>query len=138
MDDNSHLEGTQSMSLGLADLLQPGTVVLNSPVRQISQTPDGIYVSAGRGDFKCQRAIVSVPTVLYKEIGFEPPLPAAKVDLGKNNVHGYTLKVMVSYSEPWWRKKELSGAIMSFVGPITTCRDSSNDEVGQFSLTCFT
>jgi monoamine oxidase len=126
------------MSLGLADLLQPGTVVLNSPVRQISQTPDGIYVSAGRGDFKCQRAIVSVPTVLYKEIGFEPPLPAAKVELGRNNVHGYTLKVMVSYAEPWWRKKALSGAIMSFIGPITTCRDSSNDEVGQFSLTCFT
>ena len=27
---------------------------------------------------------------------------------------------------------------MSFVGPITTCRDSSNDHKGQFSLTCFT
>ncbi|KAJ9609604.1 hypothetical protein H2200_005932 [Cladophialophora chaetospira] len=132
------IKGTQSMSLGLADLLQPGSVVLNSPVRHISQTPDGIHVSAGRGDFICQRVIVSVPTVLYKEITFDPPLPAAKVELGKSNVHGYTLKVMVSYSEPWWRKKELSGAIMSFVGPITTCRDSSNDEVGQFSLTCFT
>ncbi|ETI22818.1 hypothetical protein G647_06894 [Cladophialophora carrionii CBS 160.54] len=132
------IKGTQSMSLGLADKLHPGSVVLNSPVRRISQKADGIYVSAGRGDFTCKRVIVSVPTVLYKEITFDPPLPAAKVELGKHNVHGYTLKVMVSYSEPWWRKKGLSGAIMSFMGPITTCRDSSNDEIGQFSLTCFT
>ena len=134
----SILIGTQSLSIDLAKLLEPGSVVLNSPVRHISQRPDGIYVSAGRGDLKCTRVIVSVPTVLYKEITFDPPLPAAKVELGNNNVHGYTLKVLVMYSEPWWRKKELSGAIMSFVGPITTCRDSSNDEKGQFSLTCFT
>lgn len=126
------------MSLGLAELLEPGSVVLNSPVRHISQTHEGIVVVAGRGEFLCRRVIVSVPTVLYKEIQFDPPLPPAKVELGRNNVHGYTLKVMVSYAEPWWRKTGLSGAIMSFRGPITTSRDSSTDETGQFSLTCFT
>lgn len=126
------------MSLGLADLMEPGSVILSSPVRRISQTPEGIFVSAGRGDFKCRRVIVSVPTPLYKEITFEPPLPPAKAELGKNNVLGYTLKVMVMYSEPWWRKKGLSGAVMSFKGPISTCRDSSNDAKGSFSLTCFT
>ncbi|EXJ91270.1 hypothetical protein A1O1_04380 [Capronia coronata CBS 617.96] len=132
------VKGTQSMSLGLAELLHPGSVVLDSPVRRISQTPEGIFVSAGRGEFQCRRVIVSVPTVLYKEIAFDPPLPPAKVELGQKNVHGYTLKVMVSYTEPWWRKKGLSGATMSFRGPITTSRDSSTDGTGQFSLTCFT
>lgn len=126
------------MSLGLADLLHPDSVILNSPVRRITQSPDGIFVSAGRGNFKCKRVIVSVPTVLYKEIAFDPPLPTAKAELGKNNIHGYTLKVMMLFSEPWWRKAGLAGAVMSFVGPITTTRDSSNDEKGQFSLTCFT
>lgn len=129
--------GTQSMSLELAQRLDPGTVILNSPVRRISQSADGIHVSAGLGDFKCQRVIVSVPTPLYKEITFDPPLPAAKAELGRNNVLGYTLKVLVLYQEPWWRNKGLSGAIMSFVGPITTCRDSSNDAHGSYSLTCF-
>lgn len=126
------------MSIELAKLLAPGSVILQSPVRRISQSHDGVYVSAGRGDFKCQRVIVSVPTTLYKEITFDPPLPKAKAELGSNNVHGYTLKVMVMYSEPWWRKAGLVGAIMSFVGPITTCRDTSNDERGAYSLTCFT
>lgn len=82
--------------------------------------------------------MVSVPTPLYKEITFDPPLPLEKLELGNNNVLGYTLKVMVMFSEPWWRKKGLSGAIMSYVGPITTCRDSSNDSKGSYSLTCFT
>jgi monoamine oxidase len=126
------------MSVELAKLLKPGSVILNSPVRRISQSPDGIYVSAGRGDFRCQRVIVSVPTPLYKEITFDPPLPEAKAELGRNNVLGYTLKVMVMYSEPWWRKAGLAGAVMSFKGPITTCRDSSNDKYGSYSLTCFT
>lgn len=129
--------GTQSMSLGLADLLQDNSVFLNSPVRNITQSLEGIYVSAGRGDFKCKRVIVSVPTVLYKEITFDPPLPQAKSELGKSNVHGYTLKIMVSFSEPWWRNAGLAGAAMSFAGPITTARDTSNDEKGQFSMTCF-
>ncbi|KAJ9628218.1 hypothetical protein H2204_009478 [Knufia peltigerae] len=132
------VRGTQSMSIELAKLLTPGSVVLDSPVRRISQTPEGVYVSAGRGDFKCQRVIISVPTPLYKEITFEPPLPEAKAELGKGNVLGYTLKVMVAYSEPWWRKSGLSGAVMSFKGPITTCRDSSNDKYGSYTLTCFT
>lgn len=132
------LLGTQSMSLGLAELLTNNSVILSSPVRQITQGPEGVVVSAGRGDFRCKRVIVSVPTVLYKEITFNPPLPHAKAELGKNNVHGYTLKVMMSFSEPWWRKAGLSGAVMSYKGPITTTRDSSNDEKGQFGLTCFT
>ncbi|KAI1627832.1 putative mao-B [Exophiala viscosa] len=132
------IRGTQSMSIELAKLLTPGTVILNSPVRHISQSPEGIYVSAGRGDFKCQRVVVSVPTPLYKDITFDPPLPEAKVEIGQNNVLGYTLKVLVLYKEPWWRKAGLVGAVMSFVGPITTCRDTSNDEKGEYSLTCFT
>ncbi|KAJ9502280.1 hypothetical protein H2202_002345 [Exophiala xenobiotica] len=132
------VRGTQSTSIELAKLLKPGSVILNSPVRRISQSPDGIYVSAGRGDFRCQRVIVSVPTPLYKEITFDPPLPEAKAELGRNNVLGYTLKVMVMYSEPWWRMAALAGAVMSFKGPITTCRDSSNDKYGSYSLTCFT
>jgi monoamine oxidase len=129
------------MSIELAKLLKPGTVVLNSPVRQISQSDASssypMYMSAGRGDFQCKRVIVSVPTPLYKEIQFDPPLPPAKAELGQKNVLGYTLKVLVNYTEPWWRKKGLSGAVMSYVGPITTARDSSNDSKGSYSLTCF-
>ncbi|KIW33315.1 uncharacterized protein PV07_00173 [Cladophialophora immunda] len=132
------VRGTQSMSIELAKRLSPGSVVLSSPVRRISQSPAGILVSAARGDFRCQRVVVSVPTPLYKEITFEPPLPPAKLELSDKNVLGDTIKVIVKYAAPWWRKADLAGMVISFHGPMVSCRDTSNDAAGTYSLTCFT
>lgn len=80
---------------------------------------------------------MSVPTPLYQEIDFSPPLPLAKRELSKANRLGYTCKVMVSYSQPWWRAHNLTGILQSFEGPISVTRDSSVDEKGAYSLTCF-
>lgn len=68
--------GTQSLSIGLSALLKEGTLLLSSPVRSITQTDGGsVRVVSARGDFVAKRVVVSVPTPLYKEIQFEPPLP---------------------------------------------------------------
>ncbi|CAK7234677.1 hypothetical protein SCUCBS95973_009017 [Sporothrix curviconia] len=134
--------GTQSLSLGLASLLKPGTVVLSSPVRSITTTQADaakITVAAARGDFVCRRVIVSVPTPLYKEIAFSPPLPATKAALASANRLGYINKVIVRYDTPWWRAHGLCGMLQSFVkdGPVSVTRDSSVDAKQQYSLTCF-
>ncbi|CAK7231359.1 hypothetical protein SBRCBS47491_007904 [Sporothrix bragantina] len=131
--------GTQSLSLGLVSLLKAGTVVLSSPVRSITQIDDKISVVAARGDFVCRRVIVSVPTPLYKEISFNPPLPAAKAALAAANRLGFINKVIVRYDKPWWRAHGLCGMLQSFVkdGPVSVTRDSSVDAKNQFSLTCF-
>ncbi len=94
-------------------------------------------MSTGRGDIHCRRVIVSVPTPLYKEITFEPPLPAAKEQLGRANKLGCTFKVMLLYAQPWWRAGGLCGLMQSFEGPVCVTRDSSIDETGNYSLTCF-
>ena len=94
-------------------------------------------VSAGRGDYLCERVIVSVPTPLYKEISFSPPLPKAKMELSTMNTLGYVLKVLLLYVEPWWRSHNLCGLLQSFEGPVCVTRDSSVDEKKQYSLTCF-
>ncbi|KAK5043604.1 hypothetical protein LTR84_011364 [Exophiala bonariae] len=129
-------QGTQSISKGLAHLLASGSVILNSPARSIEQLPEGVLVSAGRGDILCQRVIVSVPTPLYKEITFSPLLPEAKQALSQSNKLGYQLKVMIVYAEPWWRAGGLCGLMQSFEGPVAVTRDSSV-EGKQYSLTCF-
>lgn len=134
---NNLSTGTQSLSIGLAKLLKPGSVILNSPVRLIRQDGASVYVSSGRGDFRCRKVVVSVPTPLYKEITFEPTLPEAKAKLSSSTVLGYTNKAMVMYATPWWRGANLCGMIQSFKGPIAVARDSSVDERNQFSLTCF-
>ncbi|KAL4746673.1 hypothetical protein BDW72DRAFT_207149 [Aspergillus terricola var. indicus] len=121
------VKGSQSVSLGLVDLLHRNSVVLSSPVSK----------SRTRGDFLCQRVILSVQTILYKSIAFDPPLPSLKLELAKHGVQSFSYKHVIMYSEPWWRNAGLSGAFISFKGPVSTARDTSNDRVGQFSLTCF-
>jgi monoamine oxidase len=131
------VKGTQSIAIGLAGLLKPGSVHLNSPVRSIEQNIDSVYVIAGKGNYLSRRVIVSVPTPLYKEIAFQPPLPAAKLELSQQNKLGYTNKVILRYGYPWWRETNLCGMLQSFKGPVAVARDSSVDGCGQFSLTCF-
>ncbi|OQU94095.1 hypothetical protein CLAIMM_00507 [Cladophialophora immunda] len=130
-------QGTQALSVGLAESLAPGSIILNSPVRRIEQTPESILVSAGRGEIHCRRVIVSVPTPLYKEITFEPPLPKAKEQLSQANKLGCTFKVMLLYAQPWWRGSGLCGMVQSFQGPVCVTRDSSIEETGNYTLTCF-
>lgn len=106
-------------------------------MRSVVQTDAGVRVISARGDFVCKRLIVSVPTPLYKEIQFDPPLPEAKAELARLNKLGYINKVIVRYASPWWRQHGLCGMLQSFTGPVAVTRDSSVDDLGQFSLTCF-
>jgi monoamine oxidase len=106
-------------------------------VQRIEQNPHGVLVSTARGEIHCKRVIVTIPSPLYRSICFNPPLPVEKLQLSKQNRSGYTNKVIVLYHEPWWRSVGCCGLIQSFVGPVAVSRDSSVDETGQFSLTCF-
>ncbi|KAH8805489.1 putative mao-B [Xylogone sp. PMI_703] len=129
--------GTQSFSTGLANLLKPGSLILNSPVWTITQSPNNVVVSSGRGQYHCKRVIVSIPTPLYKDIAFSPPLPEAKQKLSSATRLGFITKVNLVYKEPWWRASNLSGMIQSWIGPVSVTRDVSYDEHDFYALTCF-
>ncbi|KAK5047011.1 hypothetical protein LTR84_006953 [Exophiala bonariae] len=131
------LLGTQALSFGLVKRLNKESIMFDSAVRLIEQTPQGVLVSTARGDVRCKRVIVSVPTPLYKQIKFSPPLPSAKENLSQSNKLGYQVKVMVLYATPWWRPSGLCGLLQSFEGPVCVTRDSSVEEKNQYSLTCF-
>ena len=94
-------------------------------------------MSAGPGQYRCQRVIVSLPTPLYKDIGFDPPLPSEKLALSRKTKLGSVVKMLLVYRQPWWRAEGLCGMMQSFKGPIAVTRDSSVDDEGLFSLTCF-
>lgn len=144
------VRGTQSLALGLAARLQPGTLHLESPVGSITQS--GGPLEAGEDalitvttstspprSYTCRRVILTLPTPLHKNIEFLPPLPEAKLALANANIQGYTNKVILIYDKPWWRHATppLCGLLQSFIGPITVTRDSSVDSTQQYSLTCF-
>lgn len=130
-------QGTQSFSKGLASELSPGSLVLLSPVRVIEQNAGAVKVVSARATYEASRVIVSLPTPLYKEISFEPPLPQEKLDLVRATRLGDYCKMIVLYRQPWWREYDLCGLSQSCHGPFAVTRDSSIDAHGHYSLTCF-
>lgn len=142
------VEGTQSLSRGIAGRLkEPGTrLKLKSPATRIEQSArgdaeDNLVSATVDGEsartYTSRHMIVTLPTPLHKNIDFLPPLPPARQKLSQLTLQGYTNKVIILYQSPWWRKAGLCGLLQSFTGPITVTRDSSVDEVHQYSLTCF-
>lgn len=95
-------QGTQSFSKGLASELPSDAVVFMAPVRLIEQRAGLVRVTSARGIYEASRVVVSVPTPLYKEIQFDPPLPVEKLELAKSTKLGDYCKSIVFYSKPWW------------------------------------
>ncbi|PPJ54775.1 hypothetical protein CBER1_04047 [Cercospora berteroae] len=130
--------GTQSFSKSLASELPGDALILMSPVRRIEQIEGaGVRVTSARGVFEASRVIVSVPTPLYREITFSPPLPVEKLELSRSSRLGDYCKSIVFYQSPWWRKHGLTGMSQSAKGPCVVTRDSSVDADKHYSLTCF-
>ncbi|KIX08471.1 uncharacterized protein Z518_03127 [Rhinocladiella mackenziei CBS 650.93] len=127
--------GNGTISTRLAANLRPGTVHLNSPVRRIIQTRDGVLVETAPGAlFHCRKALISVPTPLYRHIDFSPSLPAEKQEYVSAVHLGPYCKCILLYSKPWWRELGLNGSFIDLQGPVAFSRDVSSDEDGMFAL----
>ncbi|RDW72944.1 amine oxidase-9 [Coleophoma cylindrospora] len=130
--------GTQSFSTNIAASMVPGSVILEAPVLRIAQNMSGASVTTEDGSrYRCKKVIVSIPTPAYKEISFLPPLPLDKVRYSNSSMLGYYAKMIMVYDKPWWREAGFCGMTQSFVGPMTVTRDTSDEAVGLYSLTCF-
>ena len=94
-------QGIQPISQGLAARLGSGVVQLNSPVATIAQpTPEkaSCVVTTKTGiKYEAKRVICTVPTTLYKDIEWLPPLPKKKLDLVDNTEMGYYSKVSATF-----------------------------------------
>ncbi|EME83609.1 uncharacterized protein MYCFIDRAFT_154161 [Pseudocercospora fijiensis CIRAD86] len=130
-------KGTQAFCKGLAGELPDDAVVLMAPVRRIEQVAGAVRVTSARGAYEAERVVVSVPTPLYKEIIWSPPLPADKLEMARSTMLGDYCKSILFYKTPWWRRHGLTGMSQSARGPIGVTRDTSVDADGHYSLTCF-
>jgi len=81
--------------------------------------------------------MLSVPTPSYKDITFSPPLSPNKQIYVSNTTLGYYSKMILLWDKPWWKGGGYCGKSQSFIGPASVTRDTSDELLGQFSLTCF-
>ncbi len=100
--------GSQLVPIRMADELGE-RVVLESPVRSIAWSDEGVEVDAGHVHAKADAAIVAVAPNLAAAIRFRPALPAWRMRLQQASSQGSVTKILAVYPEPFWRADGLSG-----------------------------
>ncbi|KAF4977980.1 hypothetical protein FZEAL_5572 [Fusarium zealandicum] len=132
-------KGTTAISTGLADALPPANVLVKHPVGAITQDCNNtVLVTAATGQtFRAKRVIIAIPSHMYAGIKFSPPLPRKQNTLVSHIKGGVYAKMILSYTEPWWRNAGLIGKFSSLVGPVCLSWDTSDPELSQYSLAIF-
>lgn len=132
-------QGTQSVSKRLAETLPPQSVLLNSPVKQITQDgPQRISVTAADGTtINSRKVVLTVPSPVLKHINFQPALHPAKLLWSEAAGYGYYAKAMMVFKTHFWIPKGFCGLAQSFTGPAAVIRDSCSPADNTAVLTCF-
>ena len=116
--------GSQLIALRLARRLG-SRVVLDSPVRRISQGHGRVRVESDRLTVVARRTIVAIPPTLTAEIEYQPALPAPRAQLVQRYPQGSLMKCEAIYDRPFWRARGLSGQGFSDTGPVKAPFDAS-------------
>ncbi|KAH7357154.1 monoamine oxidase [Rhexocercosporidium sp. MPI-PUGE-AT-0058] len=132
-------EGTQSISIGMSKLLPEGAIKLNNAVTSIVQKSSSLYtIATTEGEtYNARKVIISIPSPAYKNIEFNPPLPAQKDVYTTSVRYGTFVKFLCLFKSPFWKRQGSCGLAQSFRGPINHCRDTSVPDLDNFALTCF-
>lgn len=107
-------DGTDSIAYAIADGLE---IRLDQPVRLISRVRGGIAVETERDRFQAKDVIVAVPPSPTRRIGFDPVLPAWKVNALLSTPMGQGGKVIGQYSHGREVVESLGHAVLTD-GPI--------------------
>src|SRR4051812_43199434 len=116
--------GSQRLPIELAKRLG-SRVVLDTPMRRIEQSRQGVEVFSERVTVRAKRVIVAVPPVLAARIHFAPGLPKAHLQLLRSIFPGALIKWNAVYDTPFWRAEGLTGQAVSDTGPAQFTFDSS-------------
>jgi monoamine oxidase len=116
--------GSQLIALTVAKQLGE-RVILNSPVRRISQGPNSVTITSDRATVTAKQVIVALAPTLAGRIDYEPILPFQRDQLTQRYGQGTLTKVAAVYDKPFWREQGLTGQALSTAGPISASFDDS-------------
>jgi len=116
--------GAQQISEKVA--LQLGDrVKLNMQVQEIDQTGDMIVVKTNRERFEAKQVIIAMAPPLANRITYRPILPANRDQFTQHAPMGSSIKIHAVYPTAFWRKKGLSGQVISEQSDVTLAVDNS-------------
>ena len=133
--------GSKALTEKLSSLLKDDSIVLNEKVVQIDQKENFLEITThSRNSYKAENIVITLPPGLVSnQIKFIPQLPTTLVNTmnGAHTWMGETMKVVVTYKNPFWKDLGKSGMVMSQVGAVTEIYDHSNYLDNEFALMGF-
>ena len=108
----------------LAPLAAGSAIRLGLPVRRIEQTGDGVTVVGDGWSESGSHAVVTVPLGVLKSgtIEFVPPLPPQRQAIIDRSGFGNMEKVVLAFSEPFWRTRTPGCSTRSSTPPTAASR----------------
>ncbi len=132
--------GTMRLIKALAEIIDFSNIRLNTKINQLDFSGLAINAFTEVEEIKAQKVISTIPPhLLYKTIQFNPALSSNIISVLKNTHTwmGESIKIALSYDDPFWRSVGSSGTIFSNVGPIPEMYDHSNYEDDHYALMGF-
>lgn len=131
--------GSSAILNALYETMDEKDILYNQVTTAITFTEQSIQVSAGitlDGD----AVVLALPPKLWAmNMHFEPELPHAlkKIALKTHTWMEDSIKVALTYPEPFWEQPQLSATLFSNAGPVTELYDQCNLERSTFALCGF-
>jgi len=131
--------GTSTLINTLYQKLDKDDVLLDQPVTEIKFYENSFQVVA-KDIFKGNNVILSIPPKLWsKKILFEPLLPSNLIQIA-SQTHTWmedSIKVAITYEQPFWQQQNLSGTMFSNTGPVTELYDHCDHNRSKYALCGF-
>ncbi len=124
----------QELAKTNADKIKTKTTVL-----EVNDNDNGVSVITDKGEFKAEKVIITIPPRIATRISFSPGLPEMLTKT-MENTHTWmsnAIKVGITFKNPFWKDKKLSGTLIGQVGAVTELYDHSNINEDRFALMGF-
>lgn len=132
--------GSSKLITTLAACLDSAQIHLGQVVKSIHKTEEAISIQTDKQMFRASRVVSTLPPyLLNNSIEISPALPDSFTQIAQHTHTwmGESIKVALTYAEPFWRDSRSSGTIMSNVGPIPEMYEHANHEDSFFALKGF-
>jgi len=132
--------GSSELINKLASKLDQDSILLNRKIAEIRENGKKIEIVSDQQTFEFDKVIMTIPPRLFlKTIKITPKLPDELVKIGLNT-HTWmseSIKVALTYANPFWRNEHQIGSIFSNTGLVSEMYDHSNYEASRFALKGF-
>ena len=131
--------GSSTLINTLFKALKKTDIVYNQPVKQITIQENSVEVNA-KHLFEGHVVVLAIPPKLWAtHIAFEPQLPAqlTEVALQTQTWMEDSIKLAITYPQPFWKHEKSSGTLFSNKGPISEFYDQSNQANSKHALCGF-